>query len=91
MSEAEEIRIEEEVEDSSDEKNERITTEEIRVKGEEVVEVVKELIHEAGVRRVVVKYKDDRVLVEIPLVLGLAGIALLPAWSDTGGSNGCGS
>lgn len=82
MSEAEEINVEEEdVEETNDKKGEKITTEELVVKGEEVVESVKKLIQEAGVRRIVIKYKDGRTILEIPLVLGLAGIALLPVWS----------
>lgn len=82
MSEAEDIKFEEEdVEEDNDEKEEKITTEELVVKGEEVVEAVKKLIHEAGVRRIVINYKDGRTILEIPLVIGLAGIALLPVWS----------
>ncbi|MGD2049743.1 MAG: DUF4342 domain-containing protein [Chloroflexota bacterium] len=75
----EEIKVEEE--ETNGEKGEKITSEELVVKGEEVVESVKKLIHEAGVRRIVIKYKDGRTILEIPLVLGLAGIALLPVWS----------
>ena len=81
MSEAEEIKIEEDVEEANGEEEEKISTEELVVKGEEVVEAVKKLIHEAGVRRIVINYKDGRTILEIPLVLGLAGIALLPMWS----------
>jgi hypothetical protein len=82
MSEAEEIKVEEEdVEGTNGKKEEKITTEELVVKGEEVVESVKKLIQEAGVRRIVIKYKDGRTILEIPLVIGLAGIALLPVWS----------
>lgn len=56
-------------------------TEEFVVAGEELVETVKELIHEANVRRIVVKNKEKRILFEIPLVLGVAGIAWLPIYS----------
>ncbi len=82
MSESEEIKIEEEDVDSSNgESGERITTEELVVKGEELVESVKDIIKEAGVRRIVIQYKDGRKLIEIPLVVGVLGIAVLPAWS----------
>jgi hypothetical protein len=82
MGETEEIKIEEEeVAESTDEAKEKISTEEFKVKGEELVEAVGKLVHEAGVRRIIIKYKDGRTLFEIPLVLGLAGIALLPMWS----------
>jgi len=82
MSETEEIKIEEEeVTSSNGESREGISTEELVVKGEELVESVKKLIKEAGVRRIVIQYKDGRKLIEIPLVVGVLGIAVLPAWS----------
>ena len=56
-------------------------TEEFVVAGEELVETVKELIHEANVRRIIVKNKEKRILLEIPLVLGVAGIALFHVYS----------
>ena len=79
MSKAEEIDIEEE--EMEEEEQERITTEEFKVKGEELVESIKKLVQEAGVRRIVIQQKDGRVLVEIPMVIGLAGILLLPTYS----------
>lgn len=78
MSKAEEIDIEEEAEE---EEQERITIEEFKVKGEQLVESIKKLVQEAGVRRIVVQRKDGQVLVEIPMVVGLAGILLLPTYS----------
>ena len=54
-------------------------TEEFVVAGEELVDTVKELIHEANVRRIIVKNEEKRILLEIPLVLGVAGILMLPA------------
>lgn len=56
-------------------------TEEFVVAGEELVDAVKELVHEANVRRIIVKNKEKRILFEIPFVLGLTGIALLPFYS----------
>ena len=80
MSEAEEIVIEEEVE-SEDKTKEAFSTEEFKVKGEELVETVKKLVKEAGVRRIVVKNKHGKVLIEVPMVLGIAGIFILPTYS----------
>jgi hypothetical protein len=60
---------------------ERVWTEEIRVAGEELVKTVKQLLHEATVRRIVIRNADKRILFEIPIVLGVAGIALLPMWT----------
>jgi hypothetical protein len=79
----EEINVEEEfVEDEPESKpNGTEWTEEIKVASEELGETIKKLIHEAGVRRIIVKNNEKRTLLEIPLVLGLAGIALLPVYA----------
>ncbi|MCI0579363.1 MAG: DUF4342 domain-containing protein [Chloroflexi bacterium] len=84
MSDEERIHVEDESAGSAGEGTGSAWTEEIKVAGEELVETVKKLLHEAGVRRIVIKNKNDRTLIEIPLVLGLAGIALLPVYSALG-------
>lgn len=61
--------------------NESAWTEEIKVAGKDLWETLKGLFHEVNVRRIVIKNEDKRVLLEIPIVLGVAGIALLPWWS----------
>jgi repressor of nif and glnA expression len=60
---------------------ERHWTEDFVVSGEELVDRVKELVREANVRRIIVKNEEKRVLFEIPLVAGVAGIALLPGYA----------
>jgi hypothetical protein len=57
-------------------------TEEFVVAGEELVEMVKQLIHEANVRRIIVKNEEQRILLEIPLVVGVVGIAWLPLYAS---------
>jgi hypothetical protein len=82
MNDAEEIKIEEEDlndDQENEETEERDWSEEFKVASDELVETVKKLFHEAGVRRIVVKTKEDRVLLELPVVLGIAGIIILPA------------
>jgi hypothetical protein len=82
MSEEETIHVEEEItNDENDEKEPAFTTEEFKVAGEELVDTVKKLVNEAGVRRIVIMNRQKRVLLEIPLVLGVAGIVLLPTFS----------
>ena len=73
MSESEEIVVEEDVAEPAADSEESTKSEEFVVKGEELVETVKKLAREAGVRRIVIRNKDERTLI--------AGIALLPAWS----------
>lgn len=61
--------------------NETVWTEEIKVAGKDLWETLKGLFHEVNIRRIVIKNEEKRVLLEIPIVLGIAGIALLPWWS----------
>jgi len=82
MNEAEEIKIDEEMldDDSGSEESEgKDWSEEFKVAGDELVVTVKKLFKEAGVRRILVKTKEDRVLFELPVVIGVAGIVVLPA------------
>lgn len=55
--------------------------EEFTVAGEELVGFVKTLIHETSVRRIIIKNESRRIHFEVPLAMGLAGIALLPVYS----------
>ena len=50
--------------------------EEIKIKGNKLVDKVKELIEEGNARRVIIN-KDDRVLLEIPLAVGVGGATAL--------------
>jgi hypothetical protein len=53
--------------------------EEFRIKSEDVIEKIKELIHEGNVRRVIIKDDEGKTLLEIPVTLGVIG-ALLAPW-----------
>ncbi len=59
-------------------------TEEFRVSGERVLAKVKELVHEGNVRRITIKNDDGKVLIEIPLTIGVIGTVLLPVWAAIG-------
>ena len=59
-------------------------SEEQRVPGEGLVERVKELVREGNVRRIKVKNDEGRTLLEIPLTLGVVGVALVPIWVALG-------
>jgi hypothetical protein len=60
------------------------TTEEFRVSGEQLVAKMKELLHEGNIRRVILKDKDGRTLIEVPLTLGVVGALLVPVWAAIG-------
>lgn len=55
-----------------------------KVRGEKIVEKVKELLHEGNVRHVVIKNDDGKTLIEFPVTVGVAGALLLPVWAAVG-------
>lgn len=58
-------------------------TEEFSVRSNEVMDKVKELIHEGNVNRIRIK-NDGRTLVEIPVALGAIGAVVLPQLAALG-------
>jgi len=46
--------------------------EEIEITGNQLVDYVKDLIHEGNVRRVIIRTSDDKTLLEVPLTAGVA-------------------
>lgn len=59
-------------------------TEEFRVNGEELVAKIKEILHEGHIRRLIIKDKEGRTLIEVPLTLGVVGAILVPVWAAIG-------
>ena len=58
-------------------KHEKDWIEEIRIRGTEAVERIKELVAEGNVRKIVLKKENDEILFELPLTAGvLAGGAV---------------
>ena len=45
---------------------------------------IKELVHQGNIRRIIIKNDEGRTLIEIPLTLGVVGIALVPVWAALG-------
>ena len=52
--------------------------EEIHVMGSNLVDKVKELIHEGNVQRIVIKNEQGHTLVEIPVTLAAIGVVAAP-------------
>ncbi|HLP45708.1 MAG TPA: DUF4342 domain-containing protein [Candidatus Kapabacteria bacterium] len=59
-------------------------TEEFKLSGSELVDKIKELIHQGNIRRIILKNEDGKTLIEIPLTLGLVGVALMPVFAAVG-------
>jgi hypothetical protein len=58
--------------------------EEFRVKGEELVEKVKQLVHEGNVRRLIIKDEEGKVYLEIPVTFGVIGALIAPMLAAVG-------
>jgi uncharacterized membrane protein YvbJ len=48
------------------------------VSSNDLVQKVKELIHEGNVRRIVIQNEEGKTLLEIPVTIGVIGIVLVP-------------
>ena len=59
-------------------------TEELKITGEELVATVKELVRQGNIRRITVKNREGKTLVEIPLTLGVVGTLLIPTLAALG-------
>lgn len=68
----------------SENKDSNTTYEEFKVKGEDLLSKVKQLIAEGNVRRVIIKDKDNKTLIEVPLTIGVVGIVLAPVLAAVG-------
>ena len=63
---------------------EKKTTEEFTVNGEELLAKVKSLINEGNIRRIIIKDEAGKVLVELPLTIGVVGALLAPVLAAVG-------
>ncbi len=63
---------------------EQVRREEFKVSGEALVDKIKELAHEGNIRRIIIKDKSDRTLVDIPLTFGVIGALLAPQLAAIG-------
>lgn len=48
--------------------------EELKVTGKELLDTIKSIVSDGNVRRIVVKNKKGKILIEIPLTVGVAGL-----------------
>ncbi len=64
--------------------NQKTRKEEFKLNGSEIIDKIQELIHEGNIRRIILKNEDGKVLMEIPLTLGLVGVAFAPVLAAVG-------
>ena len=67
---------------------EKIGVEEFTIHGDALVAKIKELIHQGNIRRIILKNEEGRILIEIPLTIGVVGgvisAALFPVMAAVG-------
>ena len=67
-----------------DSNDETTRTEEHQVGGDGLVAKVKELIREGNIRRISIKNGEGKTLIEIPLTIGVVGLAFSPVLAAVG-------
>jgi hypothetical protein len=63
---------------------ERTRTEEFKVDGEKLIGKVKEVIHEGNIRRIIIKDKEGKTVLEIPMTFGVVGALIAPQLAAIG-------
>lgn len=56
----------------------KITREEFTVSSNDLIEKVKQLLHEGNITRIIVKDEKEKTLLEIPTTIGIIGVLLAP-------------
>lgn len=59
-------------------------TEEHSVSGDKLLDKVKQIVRDGNARRITIKSEAGKVLMEIPLTLGVVGVVLAPVWIAIG-------
>jgi hypothetical protein len=57
---------------------------EFRVRGEDLIKKIKDLIREGNIRKIIIKDEQGKTYLEIPLTLGVVGVVLAPVWAAIG-------
>ena len=56
----------------------KIHIEEIKVRSTKVIEKIKEVVHAGNIRRLLIKNKEGKALIDLPLTVGVVGAILAP-------------
>ena len=64
--------------------DEKFRTEEFRVNGEDLISRIKKLINEGNIRRVIIKDKEGKTVMEIPVTIGVVGALIAPQLAAIG-------
>jgi len=59
-------------------------TEEFKLNGDEILNKLKELLHQGNIRRIILKDENGKTFMEIPLTVGVVGAIVIPVWAAIG-------
>lgn len=65
-------------------KSQKPKTETFEIKGEKLVETVKNLIEEGNVRKIIINDKKGKTIAEFPLTIGVVGALIAPVLAAVG-------
>ncbi len=51
------------------------------VSGSDLLDKLKELFHQGNVRHIIIRNESGKTLIELPLTIGILGVALIPAYA----------
>jgi len=73
-----------EEEKKDEQKTGKSRMEEFKLSGGEILNKIKELIHEGNIRRIILKDEEGKTFLEIPLTVGIIGAAFAPVLAAIG-------
>jgi phage-related minor tail protein len=59
-------------------------SDEFKVKGEDLLKKIREIIHEGNVSRIIIKNDEGKTFIEIPVTIGVIGAILAPILAAVG-------
>jgi hypothetical protein len=62
----------------------KVSTEEFQINGEMLLAKIKEIIHHGNIRRIIIKDEKQRVILDLPLTIGVVGAFLAPQLAAIG-------
>ena len=61
-----------------------VQTEEVEATGESLLRKVKEVVHQGNIRRLTIRDKEGRSLIDIPMTVGVVGVLVAPQLAAIG-------
>lgn len=60
------------------------TDKEFNVSGSDLLKKLKEIVHQGNIRHILIKNESGKTLIELPLSMGILGVAIIPVYAAVG-------